>query len=49
MKVKFKHLIESNSSKRIGDLTSDISKVIENTKLLQSDEFKHIFWKQQVA
>ena len=30
------------------DLTFDISKVIECTKILQGDEFKHTFWEQQI-
>ena len=40
----------SNSCIRVdNDLTSDISKVIENTEVLLDDEFKRIFWEQQVA
>ena len=50
MKVKLNHLMESNSCIKVDDdLTSNIAKVIENTRVLQGDEFKHIFWEQQVA
>ena len=50
MKVKLNHLMESNSCIKVDDdLTSDIAKVIENTRVLQGDEFKRIFWEQQVA
>ena len=50
IKIKLNHLMASNSCIRVdNDLTSDISKVIENTEVLLDDEFKHIFWEQQVA
>ena len=50
MKVKLNHLMESNSCIKVDDdLTSDIAKVIENTRVLQGDEFKRIFWEQQVT
>ena len=50
IKVKLNHLMASNSCIRVdNDLTSDISKVIENTEVLLDDEFKRIFWEQQVA
>ena len=50
IKVKLNHLMASNSCIRVdNDLTSDISKVIENTEVLLDDKFKRIFWEQQVA
>lgn len=49
MKDKLNHLMASNSCVKVDDnLTSDISKVIQNTQVLQDDEFKRIFWEQQV-
>ena len=50
MKVKLNHLMESNSCIKVDDdLTSGIAKVIKNTRVLQGDEFKRIFWEQQVT
>ena len=50
IKVKLNHLMASNSCITVDNgLTSDISKVIENTEVLLDDEFKRIFWEQQVA
>ena len=49
MKLKLNRLMESHNCIKIDDnLTSDITQVIENTQLLQGDEFKRIFWEQQV-
>ena len=49
IKAKLNHLMASNACITIDDdLTSDISKVIECTQILQGDEFKRIFWEQQV-
>ena len=49
IKVKLNYLMASDACITVDDdLTSDISKVIECTQVLQVDEFKHIFWEQQV-
>ena len=49
IKVKLNHLMASDACITVDDdLTSDISKVIECTQVLQGDEFKRIFWEQQV-
>ena len=43
-------LLENNASICVDkDLSSDIQRVIENHRVMEKDEFKKIFWEQQVC
>ena len=50
LRLRLKVLLENKASICVDkELTSDIERVIENHRVMEKDEFKRIFWEQQVC
>lgn len=50
LRVKVKKLMESSACVQLDDsLNSDIQRVIDDHQVLEKDDFKRIFWEQQVC
>ena len=49
LRVRLNSLLEDKDSICVDkDLSSDIEKVIKNHTILEKDEFKQMFWEQQI-
>ena len=49
LRIKVKKLVESSACVQLDDsLNSDIQRVIDDHQVLEKDDFKRIFWEQQV-
>lgn len=49
MKIRLNNILDNDGVVVTDDLRCDIEKVVESHHILEEDEFKRVFWEQQVA
>jgi len=49
LRMRINSILETNGVAVADDLRGDLEKVVENHKVMEEDEFKRVFWEQQVS